>query len=95
VSYVNGIIELAPLDEARIEKAVQKVLSEVATTENAFFERNRVAMERMSKKIIDWNKDGKHHATVQKMRGQLDGICSKLPANDTQRASCQVLMLKS
>ncbi|WP_295748061.1 thioredoxin family protein [Undibacterium sp.] len=95
VSYVNGLIELAPQDEARIEKTAQQVLSEVASTENAFFERNRTAMERMSKKIGDWNKEGKHQAVMQKLRNQLDGICSKLPANDSQRASCQGLLQKS
>jgi thioredoxin-related protein len=95
VSYVNGMIELAPQDEARIQKIAQQVLTEVATTENAFFERNRTAMERMSKKIGDWNKEGKHQATVQKLRSQLDGICSKLPANDSQRTSCLALLQKS
>lgn len=94
-SYVNSIIELSPLDEARIEKSAQQVLTEVATIENAFFERNRAAMERMSKKIIDWNKEGKHQAVVQKLRGQLDAICAKLPANDSQRASCLTLMQRS
>jgi hypothetical protein len=52
-------------------------------------------MERMSKKIGDWNKEGKHQATVQKLRSQLDGICSKLPANDSQRNSCLTLLRKS
>ncbi|HTD03276.1 thioredoxin family protein [Undibacterium sp.] len=88
-TYVSGLIELAPQEEARIEKATQNVLAEIGGTENAFYERNRASLERMGKKLNEWNKDGKHKVAVQKVRTQLDGICGKLPANDPQKAVCQ------
>ncbi|MES2071963.1 MAG: thioredoxin fold domain-containing protein [Pseudomonadota bacterium] len=88
-TYVNGLIDLAPQEEGRIQKATQSVLAEIGGTENAFYERNRASLERMGKKLNDWNKDGKHKLALQKVRSQLDGICSKLPANDPQRAACQ------
>lgn len=94
-SYVNSLIELNPTDDARIEKAVHSVLRELGATENAFYERNRTALERMGKKLTEWNKDRKHQAVFQKGRSQLDAICSKLPANDTQRTSCQGVFLNS
>jgi thioredoxin-related protein len=90
-TYVNGLVELAPQDDARIEKAAQSVLAELGGTENAFYERNRASLEKMGKKLSEWNKDGKHKVAVQKVRSQLDGICSKLPANDSQRSACQNL----
>ncbi|MFZ6815771.1 thioredoxin family protein [Undibacterium sp. Rencai35W] len=91
-SYVSGLTELAPSEDARIEKAVQSVLAEIGTTENAFYERNRAYLDRMGKKLLEWNKDGKHQASFQKVRTQLDGICAKLPANDPQRAACQAVL---
>ncbi|MET3118074.1 thioredoxin-related protein [Undibacterium sp. GrIS 1.8] len=94
-SYVNSLIELAPTEDARIEKATQSVLSEIGATENAFYERNRASLDRMGKKLIDWNKDGKHQASFQKVRGQLDGICGKLPPNDPQRAVCQSILVSA
>ncbi|MDO8177045.1 MAG: thioredoxin fold domain-containing protein [Undibacterium sp.] len=94
-SYISNMVELSPADEARIEKAAHAVLSEIAATENAFYERNRASLERIGKKLNEWNKDGKHQVAVQKVRQQLDGICARLPANDTQRLTCQNVMAKS
>lgn len=93
--YVSNLVELSPADEARIQKAVTGVLTEVGVTENAFYERNRAALERMGKKLNEWNKDGKHQAVLRQVRSQLDAICGKLPAKDTQRATCQAVMAKS
>ncbi|MDO8773064.1 MAG: thioredoxin family protein [Burkholderiaceae bacterium] len=93
--YVNSLIDLSPVDEARIQKAVSSVLTEVGATENAFYERNRAALERMGKKLNEWNKDGRHQAVIRQVRAQLDGICGKLPEKDTQRATCQAVMVKS
>lgn len=94
-SYITNLVELSPADDKRIEKAAQNVLSEIGTVENAFYERNRAALERMGKKLKEWNKDGEHQATIQKVRTQLDSICKKLPVNDTQRITCQAVMGKS
>ncbi|WP_394778970.1 thioredoxin family protein [Undibacterium sp.] len=88
-TYVNGLIDLAPQEEGRIQKATQNVLAEIGGTENAFYERNRSSLERMGKKLNEWNKDGKHKVALQKVRSQLDGICSKLPAKDPQKVACQ------
>lgn len=96
VSYVTNLVEMSPADDARIEKAVQNVLVEVSGVENAFYERNRNYLEKMGKKLTEWNADGKHQIALKKMKTQLDTICDKLPANDTQRSVCQgVISLKS
>ncbi|WP_232062988.1 thioredoxin family protein [Undibacterium sp. KW1] len=94
-NYVSSLVELAPNDDARIEKAVQSVFGEAAKVDNAFYERNRAYLEKMGKKLIDWNKEGKHQVAYQKARSQLDGICGKLPANDPQKAVCQGVLNKS
>lgn len=96
VSYVTNLVEMHPTDDARIEKAVQNVLAEVGGVENAFYERNRNYLEKMGKKLLEWNADGKHQIALKKMKTQLDTICDKLPAQDQQKTVCQgVISLKS
>lgn len=93
-NYVTALIELSPSDVTRIEKVATTVLMEVGATENAFYERNLVSLERMGKRLGDWNKDLKHQASVQKLRLQLDGVCKKLPDHDAQRGACQGIIIK-
>ncbi|MFZ6864636.1 thioredoxin family protein [Undibacterium sp. Ji67W] len=94
-NYVGNLVDLAPGDDARIERAVTSIFTELSKTENAFYERNRASLDRMGKKLITWNKDGQHQAVFQKVHAQLDGICAKLPVNDSQKASCQAVLTKS
>jgi thiol-disulfide isomerase/thioredoxin len=89
VGYINAMIDLAPQDEARIERAVHGVLTELAATPDAFYERNHTALSRMGKKLLAWNGGARHGAVLDRARAQLDAICSQLPAGDGQRASCQ------
>lgn len=94
-SYVSNLVDLVPQENTRIEKAVQSVFGEAAKVDNAFYERNRAYLEKMGKKLNEWNKDGKHQISYQKARTQLDDICSKLPPSDPQKAVCQGVLAKS
>jgi hypothetical protein len=90
--YLSGLLDLAPQDEGRIEQVAHGVLQELGGTQNAFYERNRSVLERLGKKLIAWNGDGKHQAVLGRLRSQLDAVCGKLPAADAQRATCQRLL---
>lgn len=94
-NYVTGLIDLVPEQDQRVEKAAQSVLAEVAKIDNPFYERNRAYLEKMGKKLNEWNKEGKHQASYKKIATQLDGICNKLPAQDAQKAVCQSVLAKS
>ncbi|MGL4602827.1 MAG: thioredoxin family protein, partial [Iodobacter sp.] len=91
-SYISALVDLAPQSDERIEKAAQSVLQEVSATPNAFYERSRRSIEKIVSKLTVWNKDKQHDATVQRVLTQLDGICSKLPAADPQRTTCQDIL---
>lgn len=91
-SYISALVDLAPESDERIEKAAQSVLQEVSATPNAFYERSRRSIEKIVSKLTLWNKDKQHEATVQRVLTQLDGICSKLPAADPQRTTCQDIL---
>lgn len=86
--YVLKLIEMAPQDDARIEKAASQVIAELDAAPETFYERNRRSLEKMGAQLGKWNADGKHAAVVQKLSAQLNGICAKLPEADSARAAC-------
>ena len=87
--YVNSVIELAPEDSARIEKAALMVIGELEPVPDTFYERNRRSLERMGKNLAAWNKDSRHDDSVKRIRAQMYGVCAKLPAADPARVTCK------
>ena len=86
--YVNHLIELAPQDVPRIEKAASGVLAELEAVPETFYERNRRGLEKMGQRLLAWNAKGQHAGVIKKLSQQLDAVCAKLPAQDESRAAC-------
>ncbi len=86
--YVLKLIEMAPQDSARIEKAAAQVIGELEAAPETFYERNRRSLEKMGTQLNAWNAGGKHAPVVQKLSAQLNGVCAKLPAKDSAREAC-------
>jgi hypothetical protein len=91
-SYVSALVELAPQDGARIEKAVQQLWTEAAAQPNAFYERSARSLQRVGTKLQEWNAKGQHAAEMKRLQAQLQGVCGKLEAGDPQRATCEGLL---
>jgi thioredoxin-related protein len=91
-TYVNALVELAPQDEPRIEKAAGQVFTEAAATPNAFYERSARALKRVGDKLVAWQKAPEHRDVVKRLQGQLDGMCAALPEADGQRGACEGLL---
>jgi thioredoxin-like negative regulator of GroEL len=91
-SYVGALVELAPQDEARIERAVQQLFTEAAAQPDAFHERSARSLQKVGSKLAAWNKGRSHAAAMQRLQVQLDGVCGKLPADDAQRSVCDGLL---
>jgi len=91
-TYVNALVELAPQDEPRIEKAAQQVFTEAAAQPNAFYERSARALKRVGDKLVAWQKTPEHRDVVKRLQGQLDGVCGSLPEADGQRSTCEGLL---
>jgi len=87
--YVQKLIELAPQDGARIEKAAAQVIGELDPAPETFYERNRRSLEKMGAQLRSWNAGGKHAAELKRLTTQLNGVCTKLPEGDAARAACQ------
>jgi len=91
-SYIEALVDLAPQDAARIEKATGQLFSEAAKQPDAFYQRSGRALQKVSTKLLAWNKSGAHKAEMQRLQAQLDGICAALPADDPKRAICTGLL---
>ena len=81
-------MDLAPADAQRIEKAAAQLFAEAALDKGAFHERSARSLQRVGKKLVSWNADGKHAAALKRLQAQLDGVCAKVDAADGQRATC-------
>ena len=90
--YLNALVDLAPQDEARIEKAAQQLLGEAATQPDAFYGRSVRSLQRMGNKLQLWNKSGGHAAAIKRLQARLDGVCGALDAADPHRKSCEALL---
>jgi hypothetical protein len=87
-SYVKRLIDLAPQDSARIEKAAKGVLAELDPVPDTFYERNRRGLEKMGRGLLAWSNKGQHASVIKKLALQLDDVCAKLPPQDDTRAAC-------
>ncbi len=90
--YVNALIDLAPQDAPRIEKAVSALLAEAATDSAAFEGRSARSYQRVAARLATWNADGSKAAVLARLQRQLDGICTKVDAADGQQATCRGLL---
>ena len=86
--YVNRLLELAPHDTARIEKAAAGVLAELEAVPETFYERNRRGLEKMGRQLTVWNDKGQHAAVIKRLTAQLDALCTRLPPKDEAWATC-------
>ena len=86
--YVSLLVELTPQDGARIEKAAAQVIGELEPVPDTFYERNQRALERVGKNLAKWNKDNAHAQAMQRLRAEMAGVCTKVPATDPARATC-------
>ena len=89
--YLNTLREVTPLDVAAIEKAATRVLGEVMPETVQLTGNNRAALDRMSKRMIAWNKEGRHDDVLLRLNGVLKDKCGTPSAVD--RAWCESLFV--
>ena len=94
-SYVNALVELAPQDPARVEKAVSQMITEAGGDAGAFDGRSVRQLKRIGERLAAWNTDGRHDPLITRLKTQLDGVCGKMPAADAQRAVCDGILRKA
>ena len=91
-SYLMALVDLAPQDARRVEKTTAQLIAEAAKDKGAFEGRSVRSLQRVSTKLVGWNADGKHAATLKRLQTQLNGVCGKVDTAEGQRAACQALL---
>jgi thioredoxin-related protein len=94
-AYLVGLIEMAPEDAGRIESETLRVFGELANVENAFYQRTRVRLGRLDQQFREWNEDGQHADTIRSIRNGVLEVCSRIPADDAGRATCESFLKES
>ena len=94
-NYLANLVDLAPKDEARIEKTAAQLIREADGQQGAFYERSARSMQKLGEKLAAWNQMGDHKAVVERLRAQLTPVCAKLPAADAQRSTCDNVLKKA
>ncbi|MCX7173098.1 MAG: thioredoxin family protein [Proteobacteria bacterium] len=93
-SYIKTLTEMAPDHEAPIEAATKRVLGELKTAPDTFYERNLRSLERVGKSLREWNRENAHAAVIRRLQAQLAGICKRLPAADPSRSACDSVVFQ-
>jgi thioredoxin-like negative regulator of GroEL len=87
--YVNTLLELSPQDAKAIESAARQVIDELGVNTVALTGNNRAVLERMSKRLLAWNKDGSHNDVLVHLNDAIKPACAAGPGDD--RAWCESL----
>jgi len=45
----------------------------------------------VGQQLVQWNGSRAHDAVVERLRRQLEGVCTRIDATDAQRATCDGL----
>jgi len=85
--YVSLLIELAPNDEARLERAVKGMIDDAGLDKGAFDGRSARSLARVDQQLAKWNRDGRHNAVLARLRTQLEPVCGRLDGA-AERATC-------
>jgi len=92
-NYFGALIELAPQDAARIEKAASQLFAEAAKDPGAFYERSERSLKKVAGLLAKWGQTPAQTAAVGRLKAQLDGVCGRLDAADAKaRSACRALL---
>ncbi len=87
-TYVRALLQLAPSDSGRIERALDSVVDGLEPTPDTFYKRNRDALERVRTNLAAWNRRHEHDALLARVQARLEEVCDKLPAAAPERSTC-------
>ncbi|NJD32124.1 MAG: disulfide isomerase [Gammaproteobacteria bacterium] len=88
-SYLVGLLEMTPDDTKAIEQTGLKVIGELGSSPDAFYQRTRTRLEQLSAKLLEWGRTGDRAAVVETLRKRTGDICRGLPAGDEGRKNCE------
>jgi len=88
--YVGALVDLAPADAVRIEKAAAEVFADAAKDPGAFHDRSARSLQRVGKRLMSWNADGRQAASMKRLQAKLDSLCARV--GTAEKVACQALL---
>jgi thiol-disulfide isomerase/thioredoxin len=92
-SYLTALIEMAPQDAPRIEKAAAQIFTEAGQDAGALHDRSGRALQRIGKKLASWSADGKHSAAIKRLQPKVAALCAKAAASE--REMCSAILVSA
>jgi thioredoxin-like negative regulator of GroEL len=89
-SYLSALVDLAPQDAKRIEKTAATIFSDASRDAGALHERSGRSLQRVGKKLVAWNADGKHAGAIKRLQLKVDAVCAR--AGEAERKGCATLL---
>ena len=86
--YLGGLIEMTPDDVVRIQSETVNVVRELEQG-RAFYQRPKLQLERLEKKLVAWGENKERKAALAKIRQDVLTICGKIPSEEPARATCE------
>jgi thioredoxin-like negative regulator of GroEL len=95
-SYLTTLVDLAPANAPRIEKAATQLLADAAADKAAFEGRSLRSLQRAGRKLVSWNTNSKQPAasaaTIKRLQAKLTPLCAKADAAQGHKAACEGLL---
>jgi thioredoxin-like negative regulator of GroEL len=88
-NYLVGLLEMTPEDVQGIERAGLSVIGELDDEPDAFYQRTRLRLEQLDKKLLEWGQEGEAAKVIETLRARTGEMCRKLPEQDPGRANCE------
>lgn len=90
-AYVMALVDLAPQDGGRIEKAATDLFADAAKDRGAFYERSGRSLRRVAHKLASWNTSGEHAGRMERLRVRHRDVCRAIAEADPQHGLCVAL----
>jgi thiol-disulfide isomerase/thioredoxin len=94
-SYLVGLLEMTPEDSKTIEKTGLQLLGELDGAPDAFYQRTRMRLEKLSARLLDWGKTGERAKVIDTLRDRAAEICRGMPEGDPGRGNCESFLKPS
>ena len=88
-NYLVGLLEMTPEDTAAIQKVALQVLGELDGSPDAFYQRTRMRLDKLSARLLDWAQTAERAKVIETLRARTGEICRGMPASDEARGTCE------
>ncbi|MDH5208915.1 MAG: thioredoxin family protein [Burkholderiaceae bacterium] len=89
--YLNTLLELAPQNVPAIEQTAARIIGEVKSEGMALAGNNRRDLERMSRRLSAWNKNGSHDDVLARLNASMKDTCAA--HGETDHSWCDSLFM--